>query len=398
MKRRDWLRWGCAHCAALGSVLPALGQTSAPASPASTPADGGWQSPDRFARPDASTDEGGLWALMDREETRLRRSPFRMRDAGLNQLLTDMACRLSGSHCPDMRVYAVRTPHFNASMAPNGMMQVWSGLLLRVDNEAQLAAVLGHEVGHYLQRHTLERLRDIRARSAFGQFMGMFGLVGLVGQLATLAGAMAFSRDQEREADRIGVVLMRRGGYDPREAAKVWGNLLDELRATPGNDPSRNSVLFASHPASDERRATLDAMTLGDSGQTGAQRYREVLAPLRGELLADEIKRGRPHESVALISRLLGQEAAASDPELLHYRAEAYRQRGNDGDALLALADCQAALATGRELPASHRLLGDLQRSAGQTQAAREAWQHYLQRAPQSPDAALVKHALEELK
>lgn len=279
MKRRQWLRWGCAHCAAF--VGSAAAQTE-------------WNVPPRFDRPDIAGDEGGLWAMMDREETRLRRSPFRLRDEALADYLTGIACKLGSSHCPDIRVYAIRAPFFNASMAPNGMMQVWSGLLLRVDNEAQLAAVLAHEIGHYLQRHTVERLRDLKSRAAFGQFIGLFGLVGLVGQLAALAGSLAFSRDQEREADRISIELMRRNGYDPREAALIWGNLLDEVRATPDVDPSRDSVLFATHPPSEERRATLDALSIGTSGAVFDAEYRARLAPLRFGLLADEIKRGRP--------------------------------------------------------------------------------------------------------
>ena len=143
MRRRLWLRGACAHCAVLaGAVFAQQAE---------------WSPPTRFVRPDLATDEGGLWAMMDREETRLRRSPFRMRDEALARYLQEVVCRLGGDHCPDMRVYAVRTPYFNASMAPNGMMQVWSGLLLRMDNEAQLAAVLGHEIGHFLQRHSVER-------------------------------------------------------------------------------------------------------------------------------------------------------------------------------------------------------------------------------------------------
>jgi Zn-dependent protease with chaperone function len=155
-----------------------------------------WQSPPRLTRPDIATDEGGLWAMMDREEARLRRSPFVIRDTALREYVQGIACKLAGPHCPDVRVHLVNTPIFNAFMAPNGMMQVWSGLLLRVENEAQLAAILGHEIGHYLQRHSLERLRDARTRSAFGQFLGVFGLVGAIGQLAVLASMMAYSREQ----------------------------------------------------------------------------------------------------------------------------------------------------------------------------------------------------------
>ncbi|MEO8125218.1 MAG: M48 family metalloprotease, partial [Burkholderiales bacterium] len=123
-----------------------------------------WSPPARFTRPAADQDEGGLWALMDREEARVRRSPFRLREVALNTYLSGVACKLGAEHCPDIRVYAVRMPYFNANMAPNGMLQIWSGLLLRMDNEAQLGAIIAHEIGHYLQRHSLERLRDAEAR------------------------------------------------------------------------------------------------------------------------------------------------------------------------------------------------------------------------------------------
>jgi len=379
--RRCLLRAACAHCVALA------GNAFAQAD---------WSPPARFIKPDLASDEGGLWALMDREETRLRRSPFRMRDEALNKYLQDVVCRLAGDHCPDVRVYAVRTPFFNASMAPNGMMQVWSGLLLRMDNEAQLAAVLGHEIGHFLQRHSVERLRDLKARTAFGQFIGMFGVVGLVGQLATLAGAMAYSRDHEREADRIGLALMRRGGYDPREASKVWGNLLDELRATPENDPSKNSVLFASHPASDERRDTLSTLAAGQTGETAAAAFRDCIAPLRRELLDDEVKRARPAETLVLLDRLLAQEPA--QPDLLHARGETRRQRNQIGDLGLALEDFVAALRTGQEPPATHRSLGYLYRALDKPDEARAAWQQYLTRAPDAPDAAWIQQQLQETK
>ena len=115
-----------------------------------------WQPPPPFAKPETATDEGGLWALMDREEAKLKRSSFLIRDKALQQYVSGIACRLAGDHCPGVRVYLVRTPVFNANMAPNGMMQVWSGLLLRMGNEAQLAAVLGHEIGHYLARHMID--------------------------------------------------------------------------------------------------------------------------------------------------------------------------------------------------------------------------------------------------
>ena len=175
-RRRQLLSFGCACCFSGGSLASTLASTSPP--------DGSWTAPGRLVRPDSASDEGGLWALMDREETRTRRSPFIVREAALRAYLVELACRLAGDHCQDLRVYTVRNPWFNAMMAPNGMMQVWTGLLLRVENEAQLAAVLGHEIGHYVQRHSLARLQDAKSRSAFMALMVPLGAIGLIGQLA----------------------------------------------------------------------------------------------------------------------------------------------------------------------------------------------------------------------
>jgi len=361
--------------------------------PATGHAQGSWLAPPRFERPDVATDEGGLWALMDREETRLRRSPFLVRDAGLQKYLQDMVCRLAASHCPDVRVYAVRTPFFNASMAPNGMMQVWTGLLLRVDNEAQLAAVIGHEIGHYMQRHTLERLRDVKSRSAFGMFLGMFGIIGLVGQMVSIAGAFGFSRDQERQADQIGLALMRQAGYDTREAAKVWDNLRLELAAAHGGDPGQRSPLFASHPASAERSVTLRELSAADGdGYLGEAEMRGAIASLRTVMLEDELKRGQPGETLALLNRLILRDPARAD--LFYARGEARRLRATGDDLELARADLEAAIALGSEPAEVYRSLGYLHSSRDEGERAREAFGRYVEKAPSAPDVAMIKSLL----
>jgi predicted Zn-dependent protease len=392
VNRRRWLAAGCAQCATLyaGGVLA---QRPEPDPLPTAP----WRSPQRFARPDLASDEGGLWAMMDREETRLRRSPFAIRDAALREYVQGIACRLSAEHCPDVRVHAVRTPFFNASMAPNGMMQVWSGLLLRMENEAQLAAVLGHEIGHYLQRHTLDRLRDAKARSAFATFMAAFGVVGLVGQLATLASAFSFTRDQEREADSIGLALMRDAGYDPRECGKVWDNLRAEAAAAPGADEAGKSPMFATHPPSDERSQTLARLAAGaNGGFLGEAEYAARLEPFRFGLLEDEIKRGQYDETLVLLARMLKRAPVQAD--LLYVRGEAYRLRGKDGDVDAALADLRRASAVDKAPPQLYRSLGYLHQRQGQAEEARTAFSRYLELMPEAPDAGLIRTYLPEGK
>ena len=141
-------------------------------------------------RPDGASDENGLWDQFDREEKSLKRSRFIIRDPGLNAYVNALVCKVAGDYCRDIRVYLVRTPYFNASMAPNGMMQIWSGCLLRCQSEAQLAAIIGHEVGHYLRRHGLDRFHDAQQKTALSTLLSLgLGAAGGV-QYSGLADAV----------------------------------------------------------------------------------------------------------------------------------------------------------------------------------------------------------------
>jgi len=380
MNRRHFLKkasWG-SFC---GAVTVAIASN-----------DEGWHPPTRFIRPDISTDEGGLWAMLDREETKLRRSPFIIRDESLQSYVTGIACRLAGDHCPDIRVRLVRNKLFNANMTPNGMLQVWSGLLLRIDNEAQLAAVLGHEIAHYFEKHGVDRLRDLKARSAFGHLLGMFGLVGLVGQVAALASMFAYSRDQERQADRIGLTLMSKAGYDPAEASKVWENLLVEANA---KTDANTSPMFAMHPPMNERKEALTHLAAQlPKGEIYEQRWQEKTANYRCEWLDDEIKRGQFEESIALLSRLIVRSPSQSD--FFYARAETYRMRAKDEDFDTAINDYMAAIRLGDEPPETHRGLGMIYRQRNQFQEAKVCFEKYLKLAPQAADYSIIKSYSEE--
>lgn len=107
-----------------------------------------------------TVDERGLWQQADEAERDLRDSPAVIRDAASNAYIGKVLCRSVGEgRCRGVRVYVVRAPYFNAFMAPNGMMIVWTGALLRLRDEAELASVLGHEFGHFEMRHGLKTFR-----------------------------------------------------------------------------------------------------------------------------------------------------------------------------------------------------------------------------------------------
>jgi predicted Zn-dependent protease len=329
------------------------------------------QAPGR--RPALTDADAGLWQIADRTEQEVRRSPHRVRDRALEGYLRDLACRLGGDHCKDIRVYLLRTPHFNASMMPNGCMQVWTGLLLRMENEAQLATVIGHEIGHYLRQHGVERLRSLRNTADALTFLGLgLSVVGLgavtdLAQLIAIAGLYAYNRDQEREADEMGLDLLAANGLLPTEASIVWQNVVAESNA---EEVKRSrDFLLATHPHSEERAATLldlaQAKAAPPSGwQTGADRLQQVIAPHRRWLLADEVR--------------------------LFAKAEVFRLRDNEGDSDQALELYQQAAATPNAPPEAYRGIGLIRMKRGDKAGAAEVFRKYLELKPDAEDRLLV--------
>ncbi len=351
-------------------------------------------------RPDLETDEAGLWMQMDRDETDLRYSGQVIEDPKLQAYLEGIVCKLAPDYCQDIRVYPVRTPGFNASMAPNGAMVVWSGLLLRCQNEAQLAYVLGHELAHYIERHSLKRWRDLRATTsgmAFFQFATAITGLGLVGDLATLGAVgslMSFSRDHEREADRIGLQLAQRAGYRGAEAAKIWDYLQREKDAA---DDGGSFIFFASHPPSEERRDTLAGLAQATAGQgrVGDDAYRRLTRGHRTGWLRDELRLRDYPRLEALTAHLLD---SGGDPGPVHFlRGEIYRLRDDAGDAAKAVAAYTAALKT-RQAPAeTYRSLGLVLWSMERPQKAQAAFRQYLRRRPGADDRAMVEDYINQL-
>ena len=149
----------------------------------------------------------------------------------------------------------------NAFALPGGRMGVHTGLLNVATTPDQLAAVMGHEVGHVLARHGNERVSQ--AYAAQGILVGasiftgtetpesqqLLAVLGVGAQV----GLMKFSRDHESEADHIGLRLMARAGFDPREAVTLWQNM---GRAASGPRPPE---ILSTHPSGTTRISRLRA-------------------------------------------------------------------------------------------------------------------------------------------
>ena len=348
-------------------------------------------------RPAKNTDEAGLWMAMDRAEKRLATGGNLITDPALNRYVRRITCALAGDYCGDIRVYILRQPQFNASMSPNGMMNVYSGLLLRSRNEAQLATVLGHEIGHYLRRHSAQRVEDIvNKTSGLVAFQLVTAALGVptVGSLASLAaqGSIAsFSRNNEREADGYGLLLMGRAGYSPHEASKVWTRLKREYASA---ESRKRSVFYASHPSQDEREAVLKDLAgivevEGGVGALNEAEYQAAIAPHRFGFLQDELGKRDPATFEPLLDLLIED---GFDTATLHYfKGEMYRVRGDDEDAERALAEFAKAEEAESAPAELFRSKGLVLRRLGRAEEANAAFGTYLDRAPQADDRDMIQ-------
>ncbi len=150
----------------------------------------------------------------------------------------------------------IDSPQANAFALPGGYTAVYTGLLPIAENVDGLAVVMGHEIGHALAHHGAERMaqQNMQRIIGAGVSLGAGGMdassqravMGVFGGISQYGYALPFSRAHESEADYIGLVLVARACYDPREAPKLWERMGAQAGATP---PEFQST----HPAPETR-------------------------------------------------------------------------------------------------------------------------------------------------
>jgi predicted Zn-dependent protease len=348
-------------------------------------------------RPLAGSTEAELWYGIDQAEKGIKVSPILVRDPQLNAYVHGVVCTVTGDYCRDLRVYIVDVPLFNAEMAPNGVVLVFTGALLRMHDEAELAVVLGHEFAHYRQRHGLQYWNKAKHTTAVFTTFGVAGggLVGGVAQMAGKASMFSYSRDFEREADRLGFATAVSHGYDPQAGVRLWSRILREEKAS----KSSHFVVFASHPKTEERledvRAAAAAIPPGDY-HDGHVAYQAAVRPFLAHWLDEELARRTYDTSIQVIADLRDGAPESSLGTLTFYLAQAYRQRRGDGDAAMASRLYRDAIAHADAPPAAWREYGLDLRQDGQRVAAADALHRYLQLAPQADDRAFIEQYLAE--
>jgi predicted Zn-dependent protease len=160
----------------------------------------------------------------------------------------------------------------NAFALPGGKVGVYTGLLQLAENDAELATVIGHEIGHVIARHGAERMSEAMVLQGVGaigaavvenktkdaQTRQLFELA--YGGAVTLGRVLPHSRANETEADRMGTLYAARAGYDPRAAVTFWRKMMAEKQKAGQAAGGKLQALLSTHPADEKRIADLQAL------------------------------------------------------------------------------------------------------------------------------------------
>ena len=356
-------------------------------------------------------DEKGLWQQYERVEQEIAGSNLLIEDKALTSYLGGLAEQVGGPAARDLRVYLAHIPEFNAFMAPTGFMVVFSGLLTRMRDEAQLSGVIAHEAGHFLRRHHVRGWRDTKRKTdlltvaAMGAGVGGAAAGAYLGEavrlayMGTLLSLFAYSRQLEAEADAMGLKLIAEAGYDPVAMPETWEQLIEEVEASARmrrKRPDRGYSLFATHPAPAERMSDLrisaqEVKGGSGAGSRGRERYLKALGEHRARFLDDQVKLNDPGASLYIVQTLA--KDGWTGP-LRYYEAEIWRLRGERGDDARAAQGYAAAVQLPDAPPEAWRAHGYALLKAGRREEGRQALGRYLAMAPQARDAAMVRYSL----
>jgi predicted Zn-dependent protease len=208
--------------------------------------------------PEAQMAQMGL-AAFDKMKQEVPRSRDARTNAFVACVATAIVGELAGPARNDWQVVVFEDTSANAFALPGKRIGVHTGLLAVAKNQHQLAAVLGHEVGHVVAGHSNERVSQAFATQSGLQLAQVLSgaasptqqqLIGLLGVGAQYGILLPYSRAHETEADLLGLDLMARAGFDPQESVQLWMNMSAGSRGQPPE-------FLSTHPSHESRMREL---------------------------------------------------------------------------------------------------------------------------------------------
>lgn len=330
----------------------------------------------------------------------------------LENYLTDLANQLLPEEAKKenlkIEVKVLKDPTLNAFALPNGRIYVHTGMLAVIENESQLAALLGHEMTHVLHRHTLQQFRSALNKSAFFSAVQMpialvAGNLGVIfAELATVSSVYGFSRELEYDADVEGFHMMSAQGYDVNEAPKLFEHLKQFIE----DEEIKQPFFFSTHPNVVARienyKNLIEREGLPDQLKKDPLLYEQWRWPLIIENTALCLNAGMFKTAERLLNQYI--EKRPNNADGYFYSGELYRERQDhpkkekerekNNDYLKALeAYSQAAVRDPVYAP-SFKAKGRVLQKLGRIEEAKEAFQKYLSLEPMAKDRPYIEQFL----
>jgi predicted Zn-dependent protease len=350
-------------------------------------------SPHTGAKLNIEKDEKQIWRQAEEGEKQINRSGMVVDAPELEAYLGEVTRKLFPDLLLDCRIRVVRDSSLNAFALPNGAIYIHMGLLARMENEAQLAALLGHETTHVSNRHALREQRELKNMSAVYAAI-TFG--GYDGGLFTMVSITGYDRDQEREADVEGYRRMVAAGYEASEAPQLFRIIERWIEETGVKDP----YFFSSHPKIHERIESFQGLVAADPHKVKGIDNREIfLSKTKWIVLMNtelDLKAGRFEGASRGVEKYLA--IAPEDARGYYVRGEIFRQRNTGNDIELAMESYRKAIALNAFCPEPYRALGMIHYKRGQKAEARQHLERYLVLNPGGPDRVYIEGYIRSLQ
>ncbi len=353
-------------------------------------------------------DEMRLWNRAKEEEKIIDRSGMIYKDEELEAYLNEIPRKLLPpeifAYVP-FKVSIIKNHLLNAFAFPNGVIYIHTGILARVDNEAQLATLLAHEITHATHRHLVKQFRDIKNKTAFlatievttAGLGGVGSLATLLGAIGTVAAVTGYSREHETEADREGFKLMLNAGYDPNEAPKLFLHLKKEVEEEKGKEP----FFFGTHPRLKERIENYETLLKAQSQGQGVNiQNTEIFLKKTVKVILDnardDLKAGRFKMAERGVEKYLKIKMESAEAYCL--LGDIFRQKGEKGDIEKAGEHYQKAISINPSYPDSYKGIGLIHYKQGEKALAQKALELYLSHSPKALDRAYIEEYIRQCK
>ena len=349
-------------------------------------------------------DEQRLWQRSIEEQQVLDNSGFVYCDAELREYLDGIVRRLQPPETLDtisFRIVVLKDPHLSAFAYPNGVIYVHAGILARVDNEAQLATLLAHEMAHCTRRHALRAFRNFKStkeRIAILQkpepALHHEDLMALLGATGTMA-ITGYFQDLETEADLTGLEFVLNAGYDLKEAPRLFQHLKRELVEEQAQEP----FLCGTHPRLQKRIQNCeDFLRAHCQGQEEGVKNTEIFLEKVQRLLLEnallDLKAGRFPSAYRGLEKYLNVNP--HDPRAYYLLGEVCRQRARENDIARAKEYYKKAILLDPLYPEPYKAVGLIYYKEGEKRLARMSFESCLALSPHEPDRAYIRGYLEQ--